>query len=220
MGNDHDVVDRDLTEEDKETEPSFFASPKRLLQTGLVVLLLLAAIYVFLPKIVGIKGAVSQLSDATPGWLVVALGFDVAMFFSYVALFRGVVGERVAGLEWNESYQITRAGLAASRLFSAAGAGGIVLTYWALRKAGMPRRQTACRMVAFLVLLYAVYMLALMLDGILLRTGVLNGASPAGLTIVPAALAGAVVAVFLLIALIPEDIERRLGRFSQGYRFA
>ena len=68
MGNDHDVVDRDLTEEDKETEPSFFASPKRLLQTGLVVLLLLAAIYVFLPKIVGIKGAVSQLSDATPGW--------------------------------------------------------------------------------------------------------------------------------------------------------
>ena len=112
------------------------------------------------------------------------------------------------------------AGLAATRLFSAGGAGGIVLTYWALRKAGMPRRQTACRMVAFLVLLYAVYMLALMLDGILLRTGVLHGASPAGLTIVPAALAGAVVAVFLLIALIPEDIERRLGRFAQGYRFA
>ena len=31
------------------------------------------------------------------------------------------------------------AGLAATRLFSAGGAGGIVLTYWALRKAGMPR---------------------------------------------------------------------------------
>jgi hypothetical protein len=153
MGDDQDVVDRDLTDEGEETEPSFFASPKRLLQTGLVVLLLLAAIYVFLPKIVGIKGAVGQLSDATPGWLVVALGFDVAMFFSYVALFRGVVGERVAGLEWSESYQITLAGLAASRLFSAGGAGGIVLTYWALRKAGMERRQTGQRMVAFLVLL-------------------------------------------------------------------
>jgi uncharacterized protein (TIRG00374 family) len=130
-----------------------------------------------------------------------------------------VVGERVLHLEWRESYQITMAGLAATRLFSAGGAGGIVLTYWALRKAGMPRRQTACRMVAFLVLLYAVYMVALVVFGILLRTGVLNGASPVGLTIVPAAIAGAVIVIFLLIALIPEDVERRLAGFSQGYRF-
>ena len=219
MGNDHDVVDRDLSNEGEETEPSFFASPKRLLQTGLVVLLLLAAIYVFLPKIVGIKGAIGQLSDATPGWLVVALGFDVAMFFSYVALFRGVVGERVAGLEWSESYQITMAGLAASRLFSAAGAGGIVLTYWALRKAGMERRQTAQRMVAFLVLLYAVYMVALVVFGVLLRVGVLSGEAPVGLTIVPAAIAGAILVVGLLTALIPDDVERRLSRFAQGSRF-
>ena len=61
-------------------------------------------------------------------------------------------------LDWRESYQITMAGLAATRLFSAGGAGGIVLTYWALRKAGMERRQSACRMVAFLVLLYIVYL--------------------------------------------------------------
>ena len=56
---------------------------------------------------------------------------------AYVALFRGVVGEKVIHLEWSESYQITMAGLAATRLFSAGGAGGILLTYWALRKAGM-----------------------------------------------------------------------------------
>ena len=41
-------------------------------------------------------------------------------------------------LDWRASYQITMAGLAATRIFSAAGAGGIVLTYWALRKAGLP----------------------------------------------------------------------------------
>ncbi len=80
----------------------------------------------------------------------------------------------------------------------------------------MERRQSACRMVAFLVLLYAVYMLALVLVGILLRTGVLTGPSPAGLTIVPAALAGAVIVVFLLIALIPEDFERRMARLRAG----
>jgi uncharacterized protein (TIRG00374 family) len=219
MGSDQDVVDRDLTEEAEETEPSFFASPKRILQTVVVIVLLMAAIYILLPRVVGIQDALAQLSDATPGWLVVALVFDVVMFFSYVALFRGVVGERVVHLEWSESYQITMAGLAATRLFSAGGAGGIVLTYWALRKAGMERRQTACRMVAFLVLLYAVYMFALVLFGVLLRVGVLSGESPVGLTIVPAAIAGAVIVVFLLIALIPDDVERRLSGFAQGYRF-
>jgi uncharacterized protein (TIRG00374 family) len=220
MGSDPQVVDRDLVEdEDHDEEPSFFADPKRIAQTLIVVLLLVGAIYVLLPKLVGIQGALAKLGDATPTWVVVAVAFSVLMFLSYVGLFRGVVGERVLHLEWRESYQITLAGLAATRLFSAGGAGGIVLTYWALRKAGMPRRQTACRMVAFLVLLYAVYMVALVVFGVLLRTGVLNGASPVGLTIVPAAIAGALIAVFLLIALIPEDFERRLESFSEGYRF-
>jgi uncharacterized protein (TIRG00374 family) len=220
MGSDPEAVGRDLVEdEDEAGEPSFFADPKRLAQTFVVVLLLVGAIYVLLPKLVGIQGALAKLNDANPIWIAVAVMFALLMFFSYVALFRGVVGERVLHLEWSESYQITMAGLAATRLFSAGGAGGIVLTYWALRKAGMPRRQTACRMVAFLVVLYAVYMVALVVFGILLRTGVLNGASPVGLTIVPAAIAGAVIAVFLLIALIPEDFERRLAGFSQGYRF-
>jgi len=219
MGNDHDVVDGDLAEEREETEPSFFASPRRILETLLVVLLILAATYYLVPRLVGIQDALGKLSDATPVWLFVALAFDVLMFGSYVALFRGVVGERVVHLEWRESYQITMAGLAATRLFSAGGAGGIVLTYWALRKAGMERRQTACRMVAFLVLLYAVYMFALILFGILLRSGILSGEAPIGLTIVPAAIAGAVIMVFLLIALIPADLERRLSHFAQGYRF-
>jgi hypothetical protein len=219
MGSDQDLVDRDLTEEGEEIEPSFFASPKRMLQTAVVVLVLVGAIYILLPRLVGIQDAMGQLGNAAPGWLGVALVFCVLMFFSYVALFRGVVGERVVHLEWSESYQITMAGLAATRLFSAGGAGGIVLTYWALRKAGMERRQTACRMVAFLVLLYAVYMLALVVFGVLLRVGVLSGQSPAGLTIVPAAVAGALLLLCLLVALIPDDVERRLAGFARGYRF-
>ena len=58
---------------------------------------------------------------------------------------------RSAGVE---SYQITMAGLAATRLFAAAGAGGVALTAWALRRSGMQPRVVACRMVAFMVLLY------------------------------------------------------------------
>lgn len=203
----------------EDTEPSSFAQPRRIAQTLLVVLILVGAIYVLLPKIVGLDDALATLDEGNPWWIGLAVVFNIGAFAAYVALFRGVVGERVLHLDWSESYQITMAGLAATRLFSAGGAGGIILTYWALRKAGMERRQSACRMVAFLALLYGVYLAALVVFGILLRTNVLPGKSPIGLTIVPAAMAAAVIAIFLLIALIPEDFERRLGRFTQGYRF-
>ena len=99
---------------------------------------------------------------------------------------RGDSARFAGGWTPSASYQITMAGLAATRIFSAAGAGGIVLTYWALRKAGMPRRRSACRMVAFLALTYSVYLFALIVFGVLLRTGVLPGDNPVGGTIVPA----------------------------------
>ncbi|MFL5906879.1 MAG: YbhN family protein [Solirubrobacterales bacterium] len=199
-----------------EAEPSFFADPKRLIQTGVVVILLLIAIYVLIPKVIGLKGALGKLEDGDPVWIAVGVAACVAAFGAYVALFRGVVGEKVVHLEWNESYQITMAGLAATRLFSAGGAGGILLSYWALRKAGMERRQALCRMVAFLVVLYSVYLLALVIFGILLRTGVLSGSAPLSGTVIPAALAGLAIVIGLLVALLPDDFERRMERHASG----
>ncbi len=205
-------------EEDENQDPSFFQDPKRIAQTVVAVLLVVAAIYFLFPKLVGVEDGIKKLGDGDPLWIGLALAFSVLMFFSYVALFKGVVGEHLE-LRWNESYQITMAGLAATRLFSAGGAGGIVLTYWALRKAGMPRRQSAARMVAFLVLLYAVYMFTLVINGALLEAGVFTGPDPAGLTIVPAAIAGGVILIFLLIALIPGDFQRRLAESSPDTRW-
>jgi uncharacterized protein (TIRG00374 family) len=201
-------------EEDVAEEPRFFEDPKRLVQTGALVLLLVVGIYFLLPKILEDQDASARLGDASLAWVVVALGFAVGMFAAYVALFRGVVGHAVR-LRWKDSYDITMAGLAATRLFSAGGAGGIVLTYWALRKAGMPRKETAARMVAFLVLLYAVYMFTLVINGILLSAGVFDAPAPPGLTIVPAAFAGGVILIFLLMALVPGDLERRFSQASQ-----
>lgn len=207
----HDLDDEELGEE---PEPSFFEDPKRLAQTALFVALMVAAIYFLVPQIAGFEDGLAKLGKGDRAWLGIAFLFGLVMFASYVALFRGVVGERVR-LTWGESYEVTMAGLAATRLFSAGGAGGIVLTYWALRKAGMPRRETAARMVAFLVLLYSVYMVTVVVNGILLRAGVFAGPAPAGLTVVPAAIAGGVILLFLLTALVPGDLERRIAGASQ-----
>jgi uncharacterized protein (TIRG00374 family) len=202
---------------------ALLADRRKLLGGVAGVAVIVVGIYVVFPKLVGLDNAVRKLDDAVWYWIVVAVAFNVAAFGAYVALFRGVIrGTREdlvqRRLDFRASYQITMAGLAATRIFSAGGAGGIVLTYWALRKAGMPRRRSACRMVAFLVLTYGVYLIALILFGILLRTHVLPGDAPFGGTVVPAAFAAIVIAVFLLIALIPQDVERRIQGFAGGYR--
>jgi uncharacterized protein (TIRG00374 family) len=197
-------------------EPSFFADPKRLIQTTIAVILLTVAIYVLVPKLLDLEDALAKIGDGDPVWIVIALAFNVVAFAAYVALFRGVVGEKVIHLSVKESYQITMAGLAATRLFSAGGAGGILLTYWALRKAGMERRRSICRMIAFLVVLYSFYLLALVIFGVLLRTGVLPGDNPVSVTIIPASLAGVAFVIILLLAFLPEDFERRIEGMTSG----
>jgi uncharacterized protein (TIRG00374 family) len=199
-----------------EAEASFFANPKRLIQTGVAVVLLFIAIYVLVPRLFDLQDAIDKVGEGDPVWIAVGLVCCVAMFAAYVALFRGVVGQDVIHLEWGESYQITMAGLAATRLFSAGGAGGILLSYWALRKAGMERRQAVCRMVAFLVVLYFVYLAALVIFGVLLRAHVLSGEAPLSGTLIPAALAAVAIIVGLLLTLVPDDIERRIERHTSG----
>ena len=200
-------------------EPRFFEDPKRLVQTGIAVVLLTVAIYVLLPKIVGLDDALSKVGDGDPIWIAVAVMFTVLAFGAYVALFKGVVGEKVIHLTVGESYQITMAGLMATRLFSAGGAGGILLQYWALRKAGMERRRSVCRMLAFLIIQYSVYLAALIVCGILLREGVLPGNAPWGMTVVPAIIAGVLLVIMLLMAFVPEDLERRMERIASSGRF-
>jgi uncharacterized protein (TIRG00374 family) len=199
-----------------EAEPSFFADPKRLIQTFVAVILLVVAIYVLIPRLFDLQDAIGKIGDGDPIWIATGVACCVGMFAAYVALFRGVVGEKVIHLEWGESYQITMAGLAATRLFSAGGAGGILLTYWALRKAGMERRQSVCRMVAFLVVLYSVYLAALVIFGVLLATHAISGEAPLSGTVIPAALAGVAIVIGLLMTLLPDDIERRIERHSSG----
>ena len=204
---------------------ALLADRRKLLSGALLFALLIVAIYVLLPKVLGLDEALARLDEGTWYWIVIAVVLNFGAFAAYVALFRGVLGgsrddEVRHRLDVRASYQITMAGLAATRIFSAAGAGGIAVTYWALRKAGMPRRRSACRMVAFLALMYVPYLLALLIFGVLLRTGVLPGSDPFGGTVVPAVIGTAVLAVLLMIALIPQDFERRLHAFARGYRRA
>lgn len=195
--------------------PAFTA--RGVIQTAALIVLLIVAIYFFLPKLAGFGDAIGELGEANPVFVGIAVGFCVLSFITYIALFRAVVGGETFPITWREAYEINMAGFAATLLFSAGGAGGVVLTYWALRQGGMESRDVGTRMVAFIVLHYLFYPLAILVFGILLGTGVLHGSTVVSLTFVPAGIALLVMLLGGALALVPADIERRIDSFSRRH---
>jgi uncharacterized membrane protein YbhN (UPF0104 family) len=197
-------------------EPEPQAPRSTFSRRQIVVFLVFAVVaigllYGLLPRLAGLNDTWQRIKHGDPAWLAVALVFELLSFGGYVALFRAVFTCEETALSWRASAQITMAGLAATRLLAAGGAGGVALTAWALRRAGMSARTVAARMTAFLVLLYGVFMLALLFDGVGLQTGVLPGEDPFGLTVVPAVFGAVAIAAALALALVPQDLDRRIA---------
>ncbi len=185
---------------------------------GFVVFILAGVgfLYFVLPNLAGVGTAVHHIEAGDKWWIAIGVLFELLSFAGYVVLFRAVFVRGPSRIGWLESYQITMAGVAATRLFAAAGVGGVALTAWALRRSGMEPRLVASRMVAFIVLLYSIYMGSLVIDGIGLGTGLFPGGGSFAITIVPAIVAAAVLALAGAMAMLPGDIERRLGRWASG----
>jgi uncharacterized protein (TIRG00374 family) len=196
--------------------PRVVFTRRRLVGFGVFVVSSIAFLYFVLPKIVGLHDTWDRISHGEVGWLVLAASFEVLSFVGYVALFRAVFVHGDSRIDWRESYEITMSGLAATRLFAAAGAGGVALTAWALRRSGMERRLVACRLIAFMAILYGVYMATFVIDGLGLALGIFPGAAPFAITVVPAIFGAVVIAVFLAVSLLPGDAERLVGRWTSG----
>ena len=198
-------------DDDHDERPALTVTRRNLVALGGFLLASLAALYFLLPKLAGLEDTWERIEDGRPVWTAAALFLTLGMFGGYVAMFRGVYGRAAARIGWAASYQITMAGLAASRLFAAGGAGGLVLTAWALRRSGMRKRTVADKTIAFLVLTYLPYVFAVVVCGFGLHWGLFNGANPFSLTFVPAVVGVVLLAIALALAFIPTDLQRRLG---------
>ncbi len=194
----------------EEEMPSVVFTRRRAVAAGLFVLTCVAFFYFVLPKLAGVSTTLHRIERGDSWWIAIGVFLELLSFAGYVVLFRAVFVRGHERIGWPESYEITMAGLVATRLFAAAGAGGVALTAWALRRSGMERRVVACRMVAFLVLLYVIYAGSLLICGIGLGVGLFPGGGSFAITIVPAIVAAILFAVAGAVAMLPEDVERRL----------
>lgn len=202
---------------DDEAPPKIAVTRRQALVFGLFVASAVAFLYFVLPKLTGLSDTWNRLDGGDPAWLAGAGLLECVSFVGYIWLFRTVFVRGETRIGWKASYQITMAGVAATRLFAAAGAGGLALTAWALRRSGMERRMVACRMVAFIVLLYTVYALALMICGFGLYLHLFNGSAPFAITMIPAIFGASVFVLIYTTALVPEDVERRLAGWAEGH---
>jgi uncharacterized membrane protein YbhN (UPF0104 family) len=191
---------------------------RRLALSVLFVVSVAAFLYFVLPRVLGLRDTWNRIQHGNGWWLALAAVLEVCSFLGYIALFRVVFIRGDSRIGWRASYEITMAGLAATRLFASAGAGGIALTAWALRRSGLEPRIVACRMIAFMALLYAVYMGALVIGGLGLYLGVFPGPAPFAITMIPAVFGAIVIVIFLAVSLLPGDFDRLVARWGQGGR--
>src|SRR5436305_5305047 len=92
----------------------------RVLQLGLLVVVVVAIIW----ATPGLSSLRDELKDASGGWFVLAIAFEIASTLSYVVIFRAVFCPRMS---WRMSYQIGMAEQAANSVLSVSGAGGLAL---------------------------------------------------------------------------------------------
>jgi uncharacterized protein (TIRG00374 family) len=187
-------------------------TPRRVLWALAFVVLSIAFLYIVLPRLVGLRETWNRIRHGDPWWFGFAFGLEVLSFLSYIALFRAVFVRGMSRISWRVSYQITMAGVAATRLLASAGAGGVAVTAWALRRSGMGPRLVASRMIAFMALLYGVYMATLVIDGLGLYLGIFPGKAPFAITVGPAIFGGVVILAVLGLSAMPWDVEAVVAR--------
>jgi uncharacterized membrane protein YbhN (UPF0104 family) len=136
----------------------------------------------------------------SPAWAAVGIILECVSVVGYMGLMSLVVGRATARVRTRESAQITLAGAAATRLLPTAGAGGAALTLWTLRHAGLSSRLAVRTLLVFLVVLYSVFLAAIVLSGAPLALGLVVNHGPAALSAIPALAAMLAIAIGLIAA--------------------
>ncbi len=212
----------DFRRHDEEEMPRVRLTRRQVTVFAIFMLSAIGFLYFVLPKLTSAGETVHRIEHGDRWWIGIGVVLEALSFCGYLVLFRTVFVKRrhphshLERINWRVTYEITMAGLAATRLFAAAGAGGIALTAWALRRSGMEPRLVACRLVAFNVILYTVYAGSMLIDGLGLGLGLFPGGGSFAITFVPAIVAAVLFCAAAGLAALPGDVERRFGARAAG----
>lgn len=210
------IVDQDTSaaiREDRSSEDGDMSAQSRKLRNGLISLAIFFALVVaLLLAVPGLRSAGEKITDADVPWVAAAIGFELLSCAGYVVLF-----ELVFKMERGFSRRLALAELGVNSVVSIGGIGGIALGAWVLRTKGVTVERIARRSVLMFVLTSAVNVGAVALIGIPMWLGLLPGSQNALLTLLPAALAIAVIVSTLALAGFAGRLATR-GSLRDGRR--
>jgi uncharacterized membrane protein YbhN (UPF0104 family) len=210
------IVDRDTPvaiREDRSSEDGDMSAQSRKLRNGLISLaIFFALVAALLLAVPGLRSAGEKITDADVPWVAAAVGFELLSCAGYVILF-----ELVFKMERGFSRRLALAELGVNSVVSIGGIGGIALGAWVLRTKGVTVERIARRSVLMFVLTSAVNVGVVALIGIPMWLGLLPGSQNALLTLLPAALAIAVILGTLALAGFAGRLATR-GSLREGRR--
>ena len=185
------------------------AKARRSLRNGFITLILgLALAAGLLLAVPGLKGVAHTLSNMKTQWVVVAVLLEVLSCASYVVAFLQVfsrapfrIGARIA---------LTEEAFGAA--VSVGGVGSVAVGGWLMVERGAPARRIAERSAVLFLYTSAINVITLILAGLGLFLGLPGPRNPL-LSIVPAAVGGVVLVLFLLL---PRYVDRIVARLEQG----
>lgn len=132
--------------------------PLRVLGGLVVALVAGAALVVGIGRAAGFSKLTSTLDHADARWLVVCALGQLVVFAGYTGAFRHAVAfEDGPELSTGLALRVVLASFALSQLLAAGGAAGLAVTYWALRRIGLPRRDAAVRLIGLATIVYLVF---------------------------------------------------------------
>ena len=170
--------------------------PRRLGRRTLQIVALFVVLALVLLLAPGLGQVRDLLTEARPGWVVLAVAFEAMSCVSYVLMFRPVFCQ---SMPWRTSWEIGLAELGAGSIVPASGAGGLALGAWILSRGGMPAERIARRSVAYFIIKSSVNFVAVAVIGTVLALGLVGPDLSLWLTAVPAAGALIVIAVVLAV---------------------
>lgn len=148
----HDV------ERDVERDAPHAVSRRTIIVGVALVLLLAIGLVLLLGKAAGYQQVLDALERASGPWLLACLVLEVVSYTAYVISLRAVVAmDDGPRLSPGSATRVWLASVGATRLVAPAGAGGIAVIYWLLRRAGMSAGSAISRVLGFNVLIYALF---------------------------------------------------------------